>query len=54
MKYSLDIENNPAGWPDYTQLPKCDGTFANNFQEHPQSIFLTDSITPVLQAIHPD
>ena len=25
-----------------------------NFQEHPQSILLTDSIGPVLQKIHPD
>jgi Uma2 family endonuclease len=54
MKYSLDIENNPAGWPDHTQLPESDGTFVKNFQEHPQSILLTDSITPVLQNIHPD
>jgi Uma2 family endonuclease len=25
-----------------------------NFQEHPQSLLLTDSITPVLQMLHPD
>jgi Uma2 family endonuclease len=54
MKFSLDVENNPAGWPDHTQLPESDGTFVKNFQEHPQSILLTDSITPVLQNIHPD
>ena len=40
--------------PDHTQLPESDGTFVKNFQEHPQSILLTDSIRPVLQQIHPD
>jgi Uma2 family endonuclease len=40
--------------PDHTQLPESDGTFVKNFQEHPQSILLTDSITPVLRALHPD
>ena len=54
MKFTLDVENNPTGWPDHTQLPESDGTFVKNFQEHPQSILLTDSITPVLQSIHPD
>jgi Uma2 family endonuclease len=41
-------------FPDHTQLPESDGTFVKNFQEHPQGILLTDSITPVLQKIHPD
>lgn len=40
--------------PDHTQLPDSDGTFVKNFQEHPQSILLTDSITPVLKQRHPD
>ncbi|MBO0350934.1 Uma2 family endonuclease [Phormidium pseudopriestleyi FRX01] len=40
--------------PDHTQLPCEDGTFVKNFQEHPQSILLTDSIRPVLEAKHPD
>lgn len=40
--------------PDHTQLPESDGTFVKNFQEHPQSILLTDSIQPVLQQLHPD
>jgi Uma2 family endonuclease len=40
--------------PDHTQLPESDGTFVKNFQEHPQSILLTDSIEPVLQRLHPD
>ena len=54
MKFTLDVENNPTGWPAHTQLPESDGTFVKNFQEHPQSILLTDSITPVFQSIHPD
>lgn len=41
-------------WLDHTQLPESNGTFVKNFQEHPQSILLTDSIEPILQAIHPD
>lgn len=47
--------------PDHTQLPCEDGTFvfaeragSQNFQEHPQSILLTESIGPVLDAIHTD
>lgn len=47
--------------PDHTQLPESDGTFVfakraggKNFQEHPQSILLTDSIQPQLQQLHPD
>ncbi|MBD1907087.1 Uma2 family endonuclease [Funiculus sociatus GB2-A5] len=40
--------------PDHTQLPESDGTFGKNFQEHPQSILLTDSIEPVLVQLHPD
>ena len=44
----------PPSFPDHTQLPESDGTFVKNFQEHPQSIILTDSIGPVLQQRHPD
>jgi Uma2 family endonuclease len=40
--------------PDHTQLPDSDGTFVTNFDEHPQSILLTDSIVPVLRRRHPD
>ena len=40
--------------PDHTQLPCEDGNFVKNFQEHPQSILLTESIWSKLQAIHPD
>ncbi|MBD2519811.1 Uma2 family endonuclease [Nostoc sp. FACHB-973] len=41
-------------FPDHTQLPESDGTFVKNWQEHPQSILLTDSITPVLQRLNPE
>ena len=44
----------PPPFPDHTQLPESDGTFVKNFQEHPQSILLTDSLEPVLQKLHPD
>ncbi len=44
----------PPPFPDHTQLPEEDGTFVKNFQEHPQSIILTDSIGPVLEQLHPD
>jgi Uma2 family endonuclease len=47
----LDI---PRAFPDHTQLPESDGTFVKNFQEHPQSILLTDSLGTVLQRLHPD
>jgi Uma2 family endonuclease len=40
--------------PDHTQLPDSDGSFVKNLQEHPQSLLLTDSITPILQQRHPD
>ncbi|MDF5722266.1 MAG: Uma2 family endonuclease [Rhizonema sp. PD37] len=48
------IEAKSLSLPDHTQLPDSDGTFVKNFQEHPQSILLTDSILPHLQEIHPD
>ncbi|MFM7408291.1 MAG: Uma2 family endonuclease [Cuspidothrix sp.] len=40
--------------PDHTQLPDSDGTFVKNWQEHPQSILLTESIKPILQRLYPD
>jgi Uma2 family endonuclease len=40
--------------PDHTQLPESNGEFVKNFQEHPQSVLLTDTIAPVLDRIHPD
>ena len=46
---------NPSikSFPDHSQLPESDGTFVKNFQEHPQSILLTDSINPILKQRHP-
>ena len=44
----------PPPFPDHTQLPDEDGTFVKNFQEHPQTVILSDSLKPVLEAIHPD
>ena len=48
-------------FPDHTQLPESDGTFVfakraggKNWQEHPQSILLTDSIQPILKQINPE
>ncbi len=43
-----------AQLPDHTQLPESDGTFVKNFQEHPQSILLTDYLQPILRQSHPD
>ncbi len=40
--------------PDHTQLPDKNGDFVKNYQEPPQGDLLTDSITPVLQKLHPD
>jgi Uma2 family endonuclease len=47
-------KSQPLTLPDHTQLPESDGTFVKNFQEHPQSLLLTSSISPVLDALHPD
>ena len=50
----LILTQQQRSYPDHTQLPESDGTFVKNFQEHPQSLLLTDSIEPVLQALHPE
>lgn len=44
----------PPQFPDHTQLPESDGSFVKNFQEHPQSLILTDSIGATLERLHPD
>lgn len=54
MTSSIDPLVLPPPFPDHTQLPESDGVFVKNFQEHPQSIILTDSIGQVLARIHPD
>jgi Uma2 family endonuclease len=54
MTFTLDPSSDRVTLPDHTQLPESDGTFVKNFQEHPQSILLTDSIEPILRKAHPD
>ncbi|HEY9802213.1 MAG TPA: Uma2 family endonuclease [Leptolyngbyaceae cyanobacterium] len=61
MTSATNLDTDLTPFPDHTQLPESDGTFVfakraggKNFQEHPQSILLTDSIKPVLQQRHPD
>ncbi|MGB3557340.1 MAG: Uma2 family endonuclease [Geitlerinemataceae cyanobacterium] len=54
MTQSLSPSIFPPPFPDHTQLPESDGTFVKNFQEHPQSILLTDSLGRVLERLHPD
>jgi len=61
MTSATDPSTALTPFPDHTQLPESDGTFVfakraggKNWQEHPQSILLTDSITPVLKKLHPD
>jgi Uma2 family endonuclease len=54
MTTSIDRTVIPSPFPDHNQLPDEDGTFVKNFQEHPQSLILTDSIGPILEKIHPD
>ena len=44
-------ELSPSTWPDHTQLPDSDDNFVKNFQEHPQSVILTE---PLLDKIHSD
>lgn len=39
--------------PDHLQLPETDGSFAQSFHEHPQSMLLTSSIWPMLCERHP-
>ncbi|MEH1892590.1 MAG: Uma2 family endonuclease [Nostoc sp.] len=61
MTSATDPSTALTPFPDHTQLPESDGTFVfakraggKNWQEHPQSILLTDSITPVFKQLHPD
>jgi Uma2 family endonuclease len=54
MTFTIDPSTDPVVLPDHTQLPESDGKFVKNFQEHPQSILLTDSLEPVLQQVHPE
>ena len=54
MTQSVDRVVLPPAFPNHPQLPESDGTFVKNFQEHPQSLILTDSIGQILQQRHPD
>ncbi|MBW4560645.1 MAG: Uma2 family endonuclease [Mojavia pulchra JT2-VF2] len=54
MTSAINPPTSGSTLPDHTQLPESDGTFVKNWQDHPQSILLTDSITPVLKQLHPD
>ncbi|MEQ8385324.1 MAG: Uma2 family endonuclease [Coleofasciculus sp. A1-SPW-01] len=54
MTQSLEPNVLPPPFPDHTQLPESNGEFVKNFQEHPQSLILTDSLGPILERIHPD
>ncbi|MBW4661421.1 MAG: Uma2 family endonuclease [Drouetiella hepatica Uher 2000/2452] len=51
---ALAPDELPPQFPDHTQLPESDGSFVKNFQEHPQSLILTDSIGITLERLHPD
>lgn len=48
------VGNWATSLPDHTQLPDEDGNFVKNYQEPPQGDLLTDTITPILNKIHPD
>ncbi|MBW4580433.1 MAG: Uma2 family endonuclease [Tildeniella nuda ZEHNDER 1965/U140] len=54
MTSFAELPNSATKLPDHTQLPESDGTFVKNSLEHPQSLLLTDSITPTLDALHPN
>lgn len=61
MTSATDPSITLTPFPDHTQLPESDGSFVfaeraggKNWQEHPQSILLTDSITPILKQLHPE
>jgi Uma2 family endonuclease len=44
----------PATPPDHNQLPDKDGAIVTNYQEHPQSNLLTESLRPRLHELRPD
>ena len=54
MTFTPENTTQITSLPDHTQLPDSDGTFVKNFQEHPQSILLTDAIEPILKNLHPE
>ena len=54
MSETLIDVDMPPQFPDHTQFPESDDTFVKSFQDHPQSMIITDSIGPVLQRRHLD
>jgi len=46
--------DQPGPLPDHTQLPDRDGAIVVNYQEHPQSNLLTESLLPRLREVYPD
>src|SRR5262249_34893621 len=50
----IQAPDDPEALPDHKQLPDKDGAIVTNFQEHPQSNLLTDSLSPHLQQVYPD
>ncbi|CBN54025.1 hypothetical protein OSCI_450009 [Kamptonema sp. PCC 6506] len=54
MTYITEEIGQITRLPDHTEIPETDGTFVEKFQEHPQSILLTDSLESVLQNLHPE
>ncbi|MEA5535670.1 Uma2 family endonuclease [Crocosphaera sp. XPORK-15E] len=54
MEFTTDRPYTETSLPDHTQLPDSDGTFVKNWQEHPQSLLLTASLTPILKQLHPN
>jgi Uma2 family endonuclease len=51
---SIHIPVVPDAPPDHTQLPDKDGAIVTNYQEHPQSILLTESLWPRLCELYGD
>lgn len=43
-----------SSFPDHGELPDTNNRFVENFQEHFQSLFLTDSLSTTLRQLHPD
>ena len=41
-------------WPTHFDLPSTDGRPVENAYHHPQSVLLTETLTPVLDGFHPD
>lgn len=49
-----EMQTSITAIPNHTRLPDSDGRFVESFHELLQSILLTDSLWPVLEAARPD